>query len=105
MFANRVLSFDMACMKVYVGLLARSRAAGLAIETADAFIAIIALFHAFVQLCSSSRPHDLFASRSDQRPLLRYTQAIAQEGFEHEERPHWRGVVATAGLVLLHHLL
>jgi len=38
MFANRVLSFDMACTKAYAELLAKSRAAGLAIETADALI-------------------------------------------------------------------
>jgi len=38
MFANRVLSFDMACTTAYAGLLAKSRAVGSAIETADAFI-------------------------------------------------------------------
>jgi Predicted nucleic acid-binding protein, contains PIN domain len=42
MFANRVLSFDMACTKAYAELLAKSRAAGLALETADAFIAAVA---------------------------------------------------------------
>lgn len=31
MFANRVLSFDMACTKAYAELLAKSRAAGLAV--------------------------------------------------------------------------
>ncbi|KWS74967.1 plasmid stability protein StbB, partial [Pseudomonas savastanoi pv. fraxini] len=43
MFANRVLSFDMTCTKAYAELLAKSRAAGLAVETADAFIAAIAI--------------------------------------------------------------
>ena len=47
MFANRVLSFDMACTKAYAELLAKSRAAGLAVETADAFIAAVALANGF----------------------------------------------------------
>ena len=47
MFVNRVLSFDMACTKAYAELLAKSRAAGLAVETADAFIAAIALANGF----------------------------------------------------------
>ncbi|HHW4681598.1 MAG TPA: type II toxin-antitoxin system VapC family toxin [Xylella taiwanensis] len=47
MFANRVLSFDMACTKAYAELLAKARVAGLAIETADAFIAAVALANSF----------------------------------------------------------
>jgi predicted nucleic acid-binding protein len=47
MFANRVLSFDMACTKAYAELLAKSRAAGLALETANAFIAAVALANGF----------------------------------------------------------
>jgi toxin FitB len=47
MFANRVLSFDMACTKAYAELLAKARTAGLAIETADAFIAAAALANGF----------------------------------------------------------
>jgi predicted nucleic acid-binding protein len=47
MFANRVLSFDMACTRAYAELLAKSRAAGLAVETADALIAAIALANEF----------------------------------------------------------
>ena len=43
MFANRVLSFDMACTKAYAELLAKCRAAGVAVETANAFIAAVAL--------------------------------------------------------------
>ncbi|KQH72890.1 hypothetical protein XfCFBP8356_010150 [Xylella fastidiosa subsp. sandyi] len=38
MFANRVLSFNMACTKAYAELLAMSRVSGLVVETADAFI-------------------------------------------------------------------
>ena len=47
MFANRVLSLDMACTKAYAELLAKPRIAGLALETADAFIAAIALANSF----------------------------------------------------------
>jgi hypothetical protein len=49
MFANRVLSFDMACTKAYAELLAKCRAAGLAVETADAFIAAVALANGFAE--------------------------------------------------------
>jgi predicted nucleic acid-binding protein len=55
MFANRVLSFDKTCTKAYAELLAKSRAAGLAVETADAFIAAIALANGFtVATCDTS---------------------------------------------------
>ena len=47
MFANRVLPFDMACTTAYAELLAKSRTAGLALETADAFIAAVAMAHGF----------------------------------------------------------
>ena len=47
MFANRVLSFDMACSKAYAELLAQSRAAGLAVDAAYAFIAAVALANGF----------------------------------------------------------
>ncbi|WP_202981472.1 hypothetical protein [Xylella fastidiosa] len=43
MFANRVLSFDMACTKAYAELLAMSRVSGLVVETADAFIEAVGL--------------------------------------------------------------
>jgi hypothetical protein len=42
MLADRVLSFDMAYTKLYAELLAKSRAAGLPLQTAGAFIAAIA---------------------------------------------------------------
>ena len=48
MFANRVLSFDMGCTNAYAELLAKARAAGLAVETADAFIATVALAYGFI---------------------------------------------------------
>lgn len=58
MFANRVLSFDMACTQAYAELLARARAAGLAIETADAFIAAIALTNSFAVATRDSSPFE-----------------------------------------------
>ena len=58
MFANRVLSFDMACTKAYAELLAKSRAVGLAIETADAFIAAIALANGFAVATRDTRPFE-----------------------------------------------
>jgi predicted nucleic acid-binding protein len=58
MFANRMLSFDMACTKAYAELLAKSRAAGLAIETADAFIAAIALANGFAVATRDTRPFE-----------------------------------------------
>ena len=58
MFANRVLSFDMACTKAYAELLAKSRAAGLAIETADAFIAAVAIANGFTVATRDTGPFE-----------------------------------------------
>lgn len=56
MFANRVLSFDMACSKAYAELLAKACAAGLAIETADAFITAVALANGFIVATRDTSP-------------------------------------------------
>jgi len=58
MFANRVLSFDLACTKAYAELMAKSRAAGLALETADAFTAAIALANGFAVATRDTRPFE-----------------------------------------------
>nr|WP_264317497.1 PIN domain-containing protein [Acidithiobacillus concretivorus] len=58
MFANRVLSFEMACTKAYAELLAKSRAASLAIETADAFIAAVALANSFAVATRDTTPFE-----------------------------------------------
>jgi len=58
MFANRVLPFDMACTKAYAELLAKSRAAGLAVETADAFIAAVALANGFAVATRDTTPFE-----------------------------------------------
>ncbi|HMO47392.1 MAG TPA: type II toxin-antitoxin system VapC family toxin [Rubrivivax sp.] len=43
LFAGRVLPFDLACTQAYAELLAKARAAGRAITTADGYIAAIAV--------------------------------------------------------------
>ena len=58
MFANRVLPFDMACTKAYAELLAKSRSAGLAVETADAFIAAVALANGFAVATRDTSPFE-----------------------------------------------
>lgn len=56
MFTNRVLAFDMVCTKAYAELIARSRTTGLALETADAFIASIAVANGFVVATRDTSP-------------------------------------------------
>ena len=58
LFANRVLPFDMACTKSYAELLATSRAAGLAVATADVFIAAIALANGFAVATRGTTPFE-----------------------------------------------
>lgn len=58
MFANRVLSLDMACSKAYAELLAKSRAAGLAVNSADAFIAAVALANGFTVATRDTGPFE-----------------------------------------------
>lgn len=43
LFVGRVLAFDMACTQAYAALMATARAAGLAIASADGYIAAIAV--------------------------------------------------------------
>jgi predicted nucleic acid-binding protein len=47
LFAGRVLPFDLACTEAYAALMARARAAGLAIAAADGYIAAIAAANGF----------------------------------------------------------
>lgn len=58
LFANRVLSFDMVCAKAYAELIARSRAAGLALQTADAFIAASALANGLIVATRDTSPFE-----------------------------------------------
>lgn len=43
LFAGRVLPFDLACTQVYASLMSKARAAGVAIASADGYIAAVAL--------------------------------------------------------------
>lgn len=56
MFAGRVLPFDMACTSAYAELMARVRKAGSGIETADAFIAAVALANRFIVATRDKSP-------------------------------------------------
>ena len=47
LFAGRVLPFDLACTTAYAALVARARAAGLAMSVADGFIAAVAAANGF----------------------------------------------------------
>jgi toxin FitB len=48
LFAGRVLPFDVACTQAYAELMAKARAAGLAIASADGYIAAIAAANGLV---------------------------------------------------------
>ena len=58
-FAGRVLAFDLAFTPAYADLIARARAAGRAIASADGVIAAIAASHGFAV---ATRDADPFAS-------------------------------------------
>ena len=47
LFAGRVLPFDLACTAAYAELMARARAAGLAVAATDGYIAAIAAANGF----------------------------------------------------------
>lgn len=56
LFAGRVLPFDMACTQAYAALTAKARAAGLAIATADGYIAAIAAANHFTVATRDTGP-------------------------------------------------
>lgn len=58
LFAGRVLSFDLACTKAYADLLPKVRAAGVAIETADACIAAVAISNGFAIATRDTAPFE-----------------------------------------------
>lgn len=47
LFAGRVLPFDLACTSAYAALMAKARAKGLGIATADGYVAAIAAANGF----------------------------------------------------------
>ena len=56
LFAGRVLPFDLACTQAYAELVARARKAGLAIATADGYIAAIAAANGFTVASRDTGP-------------------------------------------------
>lgn len=58
LFAGRVLAFDMACTQAYAALMAKSRAAGLAIGAADGYIAAIAATHGLAVATRDTSPFE-----------------------------------------------
>lgn len=58
LFAGRVLPFDITCTQAYAALMAKARDAGLAIATADGYIAAIALTHGLAVATRDTRPFE-----------------------------------------------
>ena len=58
LFAGRVLPFDLACTPAYAALMAKARSAGLAIATADGYIAAIAAANGFAVATRVASPFD-----------------------------------------------
>lgn len=58
LFAGRVLPFDLACTRAYAELMANARAAGLAIATADGYMAAIAAANGFAVASRDTSPFE-----------------------------------------------
>jgi len=58
LFTGRVLSFDLPCSESYADLMAKSRRMGIAIGTADAYIAAIAVANHFTIATRDTGPFD-----------------------------------------------
>jgi toxin FitB len=58
LFAGRVLPFDLACTAAYAALMGRARTAGLAIATADGYIAAIAVANGFTVATRDTGPFE-----------------------------------------------
>jgi len=58
LFAGRVLPFDLACTNAYAELMAKARTAGLAIATADGYIAAIAAANGFSVATRDTQPFE-----------------------------------------------
>jgi len=58
LFVGRVLPFDVACAQAYAKLMAKARAAGLAIATADGYIAAIAAANGFTIATRDTSPFE-----------------------------------------------
>lgn len=58
LFAGRVMPCDLACTPAYAALMAKARSAGLAIATADGYIAAIAATHGFTVATRDTAPFE-----------------------------------------------
>ena len=58
LFAGRELAFDLTCTQAYAALMAKARAAGLAIATADGYIAAIAATNNFAVATRDAAPFE-----------------------------------------------
>lgn len=58
LFAGRVVPFDLACTQAYAQLIAKARAAGLAVATADGYIAAIAAANGFTVATRDTGPFE-----------------------------------------------
>lgn len=58
LFAGRVLPFDLPCTQAYAALMARARSAGLAVATADGYIAAIAAANGFAVATRDTSPFE-----------------------------------------------
>ena len=58
LFAGRVVPFDLGCTQAYAALMAKARAVGSAIATADGYIAAIAKANGFAVATRDSGPFD-----------------------------------------------
>lgn len=56
LFTGRILAFDLSCTQAYAAMLPRARAAGLAIATADGYIAAIAAANGFSVATRDTQP-------------------------------------------------
>ncbi|MEP7101485.1 MAG: type II toxin-antitoxin system VapC family toxin [Burkholderiales bacterium] len=56
LFAGRVLPFDLACTQAYADLMAKARASGLAVASADGYIAAIAAANGFAVATRDTGP-------------------------------------------------
>lgn len=62
LFTGRVLPFDLSCTRAYADLIAKTKNAGLAIATADGFIAAIAITNSFAVATRDNSPFEAAGS-------------------------------------------
>jgi hypothetical protein len=58
LFAGRVLPFDLACPRAYATLMAEARTSGLAVATADGYIAAIAIANGLAVAARDTGPFE-----------------------------------------------